>query len=66
MSLALENDRVLAEITKITNELSIYQHYLKRFPSLSEIIHNLIKMKNKEIFLLKCELAEVKNMIEAC
>lgn len=66
MSLALENDRVLAEIKEISNELSIYQRYLKRFPSLSEIIHNLIKMKNKEICLLKCELAAVKNMIEAC
>jgi len=66
MSLALENDRVLAEITRISNELSIYQRYLKQFPLLSEIIHDLIKVKKKEICLLKCELVAVKNMIEAC
>lgn len=66
MSLALENDRVLAEITRISNELFIYQRYLKQFPSLSEIINDLIKVKKKEIYLLKCELVAVKNMIEAC
>lgn len=66
MSLALENDRVLAEITRISNELFIYQRYLKQFPSLSEIINDFIKVKKKEIYLLKCELVAVKNMIEAC
>jgi len=38
---------------------------LQRFPTLSEIIHNLIKKKESEIGLLKCELTAIKNMIEA-
>ncbi len=63
--LALESDRVITEIKKINNELSIYQRYLQRFPTLSEIIHNLIKKKESEISLLKCELTAIKNMIEA-
>lgn len=65
-NLALESYRVITEIKKINNELSIYQSYLRRFPKLSEIIRNLIKIKEKEIGLLKCELAAIKNMIEAC
>lgn len=64
--LALESDRVITEIKKINNELSIYQRYLQRFPTLSEIIRNLIKIKENEIGLLKCELTARKNMIEAC
>lgn len=64
--LALESDRVISEIKKINNELSIYQSYLQRFPTLSEIIRNLVKIKEKEIGLLKCELTAIKNMIEAC
>jgi hypothetical protein len=64
--LALESDRVINEIKKITNELSIYQRYLQRFPTLSEIVQNLVKIKEKEIGLLKCELTAIKNMIEAC
>jgi len=63
--LALESDRVITEIKKINNELSIYQRYLQRFPTLSEIIHSLIKKKESEISLLKCELTAIKNMIEA-
>lgn len=63
--LALESDRVITEIKKINNELSIYQRYLQRFPTLSEIIHNLINKKESEISLLKCELTAIKNMIEA-
>ena len=64
--LALESDRVISEIKKINNELSIYQSYLQRFPTLSEIIRNLVKIKEKEIGLLNCELIAIKNMIEAC
>jgi len=64
--LALESDRVVSEIKKITNELSIYQRYLQRLPTLSEIVQNLVKIKEKEIGLLKCELTAIKNMIEAC
>lgn len=64
--LAFESDRVISEIKKINNELSIYQSYLQRFPSHSEIIRNLVKTKEKEIGLLKCELTAIKNMIEAC
>ena len=62
----LESDRVISEIKKITNELSIYQRYLQRFPTLFEIVQNLVKIKEKEIGLLKCELTAIKNMIEAC
>ena len=64
--LALESDRVISEIKNINNELSIYLSYLQRFPTLSEIIRNLVKIKEKEIGLLKCELNAIKNMIEAC
>ena len=64
--LAFESDRVISEIKKINNELSIYQSYLQRFPSHSKIIRNLVKTKEKEIGLLKCELTAIKNMIEAC
>ena len=64
--LALESDRVISEIKKINNELSIYQSYLQRFPTLFEIIQNLVKIKEKEIGLLECELTAIKNMIEAC
>lgn len=64
--LAIESDRVISEIKKINNEISIYQSYLQRFPTLSEIIRNLVKIKEKEIGLLKCELTAIKNMIEAC
>lgn len=38
---------------------------LQRFPTLSLIIHNLIKKKESEIGLLKYELTAIKNMIEA-
>ncbi|MFW1985867.1 hypothetical protein ACG94M_21520 [Acinetobacter guillouiae] len=64
-ALAIESDRVISEIKKINNEISIYQIYLQRFPTLSEIIRNLVKIKEKEIGLLKCELTAIKNMIEA-
>ena len=64
--LSFESDRVDTEISKINNELFIYQCYLQRFPSLSEIIHNLTNKKESEIALLKCERTAIKNMIEAC
>ena len=64
--LAIESDRVINEIKNINNELSIYLSYLQRFPTLSEIIRNLVKIKEKEIGLLKCELTAIKNMIDAC
>ena len=65
-NLTFESDRVITELTKLSNELFIYQCYIHRFPSLSEIIHNLINKKENEICLLKCELTAIKNMIEAC
>lgn len=64
--LSFERDRVIAEVTKLDNELSIYQRYLQRFPSLSKIILNLINKKEKEINLLRCELTAIKNLMEAC
>lgn len=51
--------------SQLHQELHIYKIYLKKFPTISELIMRVVKKKEAEIQCLKSELNVLRSLIEA-
>lgn len=60
-----EHERINSHLSQLHQELHIYKIYLKKFPTISELIMRVVKKKEAEIQCLKSELNVLRSLIEA-